>query len=260
MTRTTAASLVAGVATLLALAAMASGTYVEPAPPGVYTAVAAPGGGPTAELPLLAPNGILDTLYGLENLERVPDAGSHADEIWWLPESAGQAEVRLRAKFAGFQHSFGVLPGESGWNFTPLIDSGKASANKLYSGNASWSKATFDVEGPFRFGLRLLDCPAYLWSSAAADNTLMPSGQPGDGLDHLVTWRITGNAGYPGNRVGNYVLAWEDLDRYGRTRYACDADFNDVVFEVGGVHVPEPTSLVLLMLGAVLLRSRRRGP
>ena len=54
---------------------------------------------------------------------------------------------------------------------------------------------------------------APLWTSSPGQNI--------DGLDHMVTWLITGGAS-----AGNHVIAWEDL------RGGGDRDFNDLVIEV----------------------------
>ncbi|WP_442485609.1 PEP-CTERM sorting domain-containing protein [Aeoliella sp. SH292] len=89
----------------------------------------------------------------------------------------------------------------------------------------------------------------------ASDFTSDPSHNI-EGRDHLVTFQIVSNIGFPDNPVGAYVLAWEDSHPW--NMYYQDHDFQDLVVEVTGIApvVPEPSSVVLILLGisASLLR------
>ena len=85
------------VVTVMAPAANAAFTPISPAPPG--------------ELSLIGSGGILDTLYGLGNLQRISDSFI-GDQLWQLTGSG--ATAMAVAKFSGFTHTFGVIPGSSG--------------------------------------------------------------------------------------------------------------------------------------------------
>ena len=91
-----------------------------------------------------------------------------------------------------------------------------------------------------------------IYSSNPADNPVSPNI-----TDHLVTYKIVGNAGHPANVTGAYILGWES------STSNTDNDYQDVVFEINGVSiVPEPMSAAPLALCALILSlvrtSRRR--
>lgn len=73
-----------------------------------------------------------------------------------------------------------------------------------------------------------------------------------DGKDHMVTYTWTVNGVPAANR---YLLFFEDSDE---TTGYFDKDFNDLVVEVIGTPVPEPTSLALVGLGGLAMLRRRR--
>jgi hypothetical protein len=186
---------------------------------------------PGSEPSLATPGGLLDSLYGLGNVIRMDDS---ADAHW---NNLGTATAIIRGKYAGFTEVFGYLPGSSGSTFVPLI-------NVTQNGPLNGPSAQFGIAASgadFRFGIDpngpLAD-PG-VWSSLQTDNS--------DGMDHMVTWLITGNLGHPDNVIGGYLIAFEDLPRL-----QSDRDYQDLIVEVRGVQdgvVPEPSSLFLLGAG-----------
>jgi len=168
-------------------------------------------------------------------LARVDDAN---DAFWTL---AGNSTVLARARFAGYDNLFGVIPGTTGGvtGFQPLISS--LSGDGIVGNNGP--EISFPLlAGDFRLAIRTPT--GQIWSSLALDNS--------DLMDHMVTW------------VGvhdplHYFVAFEDLSFTGGS----DGDYNDVVLELrhikdGPLSVPEPGSLVLTALGLVALAHTRR--
>lgn len=199
-------SVVAGIA-VLAFTGWAMGYYTTPINPA-----------PGLELDLLGTGGILDSLYGLANVQPIEDGPFPGDQIWLNLEGSATAT----AKYSAYDQTFGYIPGESGGTFVELFTE---TDGENLSGVVGTIPGSVSV---FRFG----DDPsgAPLRSSRESDNT--------SGNDHMVTWLITG-----GPSAGNYAIAWEDLD-------LGDADYNDLVVEVSGVSpVPEASTLILFGSG-----------
>jgi len=191
---------------------------------------------PSGELGLLGTGGILDTLYGLSNLERVSDSFIQGDQLWELSDAA--ASVKVVAKYAGFSQDFGVIPGASGGTLALLL-------TQVANIDPRTDPPGLDVSlpaltGEFRFGNDPSGAP--LWSSLQGDNS-------DGGLDHMVAWRIT--------TTGDYVLAFEDLAGLG------DRDYNDLVVQVHGATPATPEPGTMLLIGAGLvgigIGARRRG-
>ena len=199
-----------------------------------------PGGEPS----LATPGGILDQLYGLGNVSRVNDA---LDQKWLNP---GSATAILRAKYSGYSQTFGFVTGApSSFRSSRSLAMGSSTVPARASPPRSRGRASAgDDPNGAAVGLDL-------WRDVEADNA--------DGLDHMVTYLITGSLDHPDNHVGAYVIAFEDLPGGG------DRDYNDLVVEVRGPldapsdapSVPAPATLVLLLgagAGAVGLGSLRR--
>jgi hypothetical protein len=209
-------------------------SFMVISPVQVYAAFTAPiYDGP--EKSLVAVGGILDTMYGLENLQRVDDS---LDMLWM--HNTDTASVTAIAKYAGYNQSFGYINANGVFTSILTVNSaGDIGKNNTFTAIQSGNH--------FQFG----DDPsgAPLFSSNPDVN--------GDLKDHMVTWEIIGNHNNNSNIVGNYVVGWEDLVGLG------DRDYNDLVVEVGGVcpnnPVPEPMSMLLFgpaLLGLISLKRK----
>jgi hypothetical protein len=166
----------------------------------------------------ISAGGTLDTIIGLSNLQRVDD---NFDQ-WWAGPSI--VDIQVIAKHAAYTQDFGYIDALN--NYTSLL----SNITVNYGQTASFD--TVNSGSPFRFGLDPSDAP--LFSSYANDN-------PDNGLDHMVTWRITNGA-----HAGDYIIAWEDL------YYLGDRDYNDLVLHVSGVNpVPIPAAVWLFVAGLI---------
>ena len=198
---------------------------------------------PGPETPLVEGGGIgiLDQLYGLGNLVRVDD---DFDQIW----NPANGDTMAQAKFADFSQEFGYIPqGRDGSynaaDFVHLFDVA-GGTNGIGFGGPSAALSSGDVN--FIWALNPSGSP--LWTSWLGLNS--------DSVDHMVTWRISGNEGSPNNPIGGYVIAWEDL-QFGDPE--SDHDFNDLVVEVNIAPVPIPPAFLLLgsgLIGLVGLRKK----
>ena len=189
---------------------------------------------PGPESSMLGTGGILDQIYGLGNLQRVDDA---VDQIWF-PANGSATAV---AKFAAYTQDVGYIPDLNSDNifdesFVPLFTV-PGSTNGIGLGGPSAALTSGNVN--FVWALDPSGAPQ--WASRPSLNS--------DGLDHMVTWLITG-----GESAGNYVIAWEDLPGAG------DQDFNDVVLEVDIRPIPIPAAVWLFGSGilGLLAMARRR--
>lgn len=181
---------------------------------------------------LIGAGGILDTSFGLNNLQRI---GDDIDQYWNIV--ADEVSVTAVAKHAGYTQNFGFIDNND--DFTSL----------LYVPSMSGQSNAFsmaDSGSPFRFGLDPSGSP--LFSSDPQDNVSCLWFLCTSPEDHMVSWLITG-----GDYAGDYVLAWEDL------KYLGDSDYNDLVVRVSGVTtVPVPAAFFLFGSGLLGLAAVSR--
>jgi hypothetical protein len=200
-------------------------------------------------------------------ITRVDDS---ADEIWTAGAGAGVFGI---ARSASRDFTLGMLPGESGGGYTedlnvigtagsveylPAADvpasgtgqnlNGDIQASATYAANGMPTFTSIS-SGTFRFAIQCVNptgcgTPAQTWSSLPTDNS--------DGLDHMVTWELTGGA-VPVGDVW-YIAGFEN---------GTDGDFNDYLFLFQNVTpsgiAPEPASLILFLTGLFALFTLRRS-
>ncbi len=158
--------------------------------------------------------GILDALYGLENLEQVQN---DVDEQWL---NFGGGTATAKATYTWIDHKLQRLGRQFGYFRS---DDAFKLIMEIVETEALDGKGLLTTRGRRTTALPPQEqVPALRWgidggwgdplSSAAGEN---------DGVDHMLTWLITG-----GPSRGNYVVAWEDGE---------DRDFNDLVVELSRV-------------------------
>jgi hypothetical protein len=182
----------------------------------------------------MSPNGVLGMVDG--------EPGSAADQVW----HDGFTDAFAKVRFARDSQSLGYWEGTSGGTYTKL----------------------FDVQGQgyaVTGGIPLADMTGKTWRwgrsrGRGGIHSSVPAENP-DGLDHMVTYQVTGLNTEPGYTT--WLLFWEDLN-YSSTpnTLTTDRDVNDLVVELRAIAapgVPEPaTGALLAGAAAVFVVSRRR--
>ncbi len=201
------------------------------------------------EKKLTGNGGILDKLYGWENLTRIDDYDSViTDQYWSLKPGSAMAYDTIVAKYS----SFSLDPGF-------IIDQ---SDSILF--NTDLSNIT--PGQTVRLGIEIDSKPGFVWSSAVSDNKIMPNGyvfSDTSVIDHMVTYQISSSSKkHSDNIVGNYIVAWEDLSPE-KLWYKFDGDYNDIIVEISGLEpvscptpVPEPPTIALLAICSIALIKR----
>lgn len=202
------------------------------------------------------PAGIYNYTNGKVTATRVADYGStmqfyggevnSGDQIWGgATMGMALADVAARARYAGYQQSFGYYDGESGGTYHEMIDITGDGVN--VEGEAI-NLALDTLGDTWRWGrVGSWDPNANPHWSTMADNP--------DGFDHMVTYKVEGLQGVrPGETV--WLLFWEDVNGS-----QADWDYNDLVIEVTA-SVPEPLTLLAVTASVVglggYLRKRTR--
>ena len=176
---------------------------------------------------LIDAGGILDNVFGLDNLLRIDD---DMDQYWTV---TGEINATAIAKHAGYSQNFGFIDSDD--NFSSLL--------YVPYRNAQSGFSTIPETGDeIRFGLTRGAMPMFgnkpIFSSDPSENITCRRHSCSEN-DHMVSWLITG-----GDYAGDYVLAWEDL------KYLGDRDYNDLVVRVSGVAVvPVPAAVWLFASG-----------
>lgn len=189
---------------------------------------------------LIGVGGILDTVFGLGNLQRVDD---DLDQYWRV--TADEVTATAVAKHAGYKQNFGFINSEG--QFSSLLYVPYMNAQSSFSNVPA-------IGDEIRFGLTRGAKPRRgnkrVFSSDPSNNGFCGWFNCYASEDHMVSWLIT-----DGEYAGDYVLAWEDLKHLG------DRDYNDLVVRVSGVAVvPAPAAVFLFgsgLLGLVVVSRRR---
>ncbi len=149
------------------------------------------------------------------------------DSIW----AGGPVAATAGARYAAYSQKFGYDLDGDGTGYINLFDVSGSGMNVTGSG-------TLDPDPG----------QTYAWGRSGDGGTYFsdPARNVG-GLDHLVTYRLTGLT----DGQNHWVFFWEDLPDLG------DHDYNDLAVTIAAP-VPEPQSALLTVIGLGLAAARRR--
>lgn len=178
---------------------------------------------------------------GSLNLLANNDAGAN-DQIW----IDGIALMTGRARYANENQSLGIFQGSD--NTTTGFSTGT-----LLSINSNPFLGSGTTYGPTNLS------GEWRWGSDGAAMRSSMEGDNADGLDHMVTYMITGAGlaalGYDADATV-WLMFWDDgLGQDG------DRDFNDLVVEVMAMAIPLPAPLAMAgigILGLIFCRKKIR--
>ncbi len=160
----------------------------------------------------LRPMGVLSVTDGVR--------GSAADAVW----SGGSISATAVARYADHSQRFGF---DRGNGFELLFDVQGQAMNVTGS-------ASIDLTNDVWRWVRRDQNGTNTWYSDPKRNS--------DGLDHMVTYRVTGLDTYE----TVWLLFWEDLPKN-----SSDLDYNDLVVEIRAL--PEPATLAWSTMGALVM-------
>ncbi len=144
------------------------------------------------------------------------------DQIW----TDGIANATAEAKFAAFSQEFGYDSGSGYVKLFDAIGSGFAvsgSGSVAFNPGTLWQWARSGQGGT--------------WYSGESSNS--------DGLDHLVTYHVTGL----NTTETVWLLFWEDLPGPLGGAGHSDRDFNDLVVELRASVIPIPGAVLMALVG-----------
>jgi len=163
--------------------------------------------------------GVLDVNAGAAGL---------TDDRAWI---GGPVTATARARYAGYAQELGYTTDGQTGNYIKLF---------------GVSGSGFNVAGTAV--LDLAPGQSWNWTRSGSGQVWFSEQQYNvDGLDHMVTYEITGLA----DGLKHWMIFWEDLPNLG------DQDYNDLAVELTAP-VPEPTAGVMTLVTIGLLSGRRR--